>query len=181
MPRPTPAARRYAEAAFELATRDGSVDAWRDGLHNAAALLADRRVSRILDDPARPFADRRKVLDELLGTRVHKPAANLVRLLAQRGRLDIVPLVAAEFQRLLNRQRGIVEATVTSASALDDSETKALTARVESMTGAQVDLRTVVDPALIGGLTIRVGDTLLDASVRGRLERLRDQLVADIR
>ena len=181
MARRTPAARRYAEAAFELASRDAAHDTWRDGLNLAAALMADPEVARAIDNPARPFALRRAMLDRLLGDHVAAPVANLVRLLAQRGRLEMLPQIATEYQRLLNRQRGIVEATVTSALPLGEDETAALRARVEAMTGSDVDLRSVVDPALIGGLTVRVGDTLLDASVRGRLERLRDQLVAGIR
>ena len=181
MPRPTPAARRYAEAGFELATRDGALDAWRDGLNNAAALVGDERVSAVLDDPGRPFEERVKALDGLLGAHVPPQVANLVRLLMKRGRLEILPLVASEYQRLLNRRRGIVEATVTSASPLDAAETDAIRARIKTMAGSEVDLRTAVDPALIGGLTVRVGDTLLDGSVRGRLERLREQLVAGIR
>ena len=180
MARPTPAARRYAEAAFELATRDKAHDAWRDGLAFAAAVLGDARIARAASDPGKPFAERRKLVDRLLGTHVSAQVANLVRLLAQRGRLDVLPLIAAQYQRLLNRERGIVEATVTSARPLDTAETDALIARIRSMTGTDVDLRTVVDAALIGGLTVRVGDTLLDASVRGRLERLRESLVAGI-
>ncbi|MCI0346921.1 MAG: F0F1 ATP synthase subunit delta [Chloroflexi bacterium] len=181
MARPTPAARRYAEAGFELALRDHALEAWRDGLNNAAALVAEPRVRSVLEDPGRPFEERAQVIDGLLGARVPAHVGNLIRLLAKRGRLEILPLVAREYQRLLNRQRGIVEATVTSAAPLDAAERDALEARIRAMTGSQVDLRTVVDPALIGGLTVRVGDTLLDASVRGRLERLREQLVAGVR
>lgn len=181
MARHSPAARRYAEAIFQLAERDSAFDSWRDGLELAAALLADPRVARAIDNPGRAFARRRALLDKLLGDRVATPVASLVRLLAQRRRLEMLPRIAAEYGRLLNRHRGIVEATVTSALPLARDETTALRARVEAMTGAQVDLRSVVDPKLIGGLTVRVGDTLLDASVRGRLERLRDQLVAGIR
>jgi len=181
MARPTRAARRYAEAAFELATRDKAHDAWRDGLAFAAAVLGDPRIARAASDPGQPFAERRKLVDRLLEKHVSASVANLVRLLAQRGRLEMLPLIAAQFQRLLNRERGIVEATVTSARSVDVAETKALTARIRTMTGADVDLTTAVDPGLIGGLTVRVGDTLLDASVRGRLERLREQLVAGVR
>jgi len=181
MIRTTPAARRYAEAAFELATRDGSQDAWRDGLRLAAAILGDPAAAAVLDDPARPFAQRREVLDRLIGGRVTSPVANLVRLLAARGRLDALPAVGMEYERLLNRQRGILEAMVTSAVPLSTEETAALRARVQAMTGSAIDLQSIVDPSLIGGLTVRVGDRLIDASVRGRLERLRTQLVTGTR
>ena len=77
--------------------------------------------------------------------------------------------------------RGVVAATVTSAAPLEKAEVAAIGARLESMTGQTVKLATAVDPSLIGGLTVRVGDRMIDASVRGRLERLRDQLVAGTR
>lgn len=181
MARPTTAARRYAEAAFELALRDGALDVWRDDLATAADLVGDERVLAIVGSPAQPIANRRTLLSTLLDGRVRPQVANLARLLTERGRVDLLPAVASEYRRLLNRHRGVVDATVTSASPLAADETAAVRARVEQMSGATVELRAVVDPDLIGGLTIRVGDRLLDASVRGRLERLRDQLVAGTR
>jgi len=181
MARPSTAARRYAEAAFELATRDGTFDAWRDDLALAANLVSAERVARIVESPARPIAERRAVLERLLGGRVSQPVRNLARLLTERGRVDLLPAIAGEYRRLLHRRRGVVEAVVTSAVPLTAEETAAVTARVEAMSGAAVELSSVVDASLIGGLTIRVGDRLLDASVRGRLERLRDQLVAGAR
>jgi len=106
---------------------------------------------------------------------------NLVRLLDQRGRLTLLPAIAAELTRLLDAMRGVVAATVTSAAPLEKDEIAEIAARLESMTGQTVKLDTAVDPSLIGGLTVRVGDRMIDASVRGRLERLRDQLVAGTR
>jgi F-type H+-transporting ATPase subunit delta len=82
---------------------------------------------------------------------------------------------------LLNQKQGVVEAVVTSALPLEPDESKAVRERVTAMTGAKVQLREEVDESLIGGLTIQVGDRLLDASVRGRLERLRAQIVAGTR
>jgi len=181
MGRPTTAARRYAEAAFELALRDRALDAWRDDLVLAAGLVADERIAAVVGNPARPIADRRAVLDRLLEGRVRPSVVNLARLLTERGRADLLPTVASEYRRLLHRHRGVVDAVVTSAVALTADETAAVRTRVEQMSGAVVELRSVVDPDLIGGLTIRVGDRLLDASVRGRLERLRDQLVSGTR
>jgi F-type H+-transporting ATPase subunit delta len=178
MARPTTASRRYAEAAFELATRDDSIDAWAKDLDMAAALLGDERVGRVIGDPSRPLAVRRDVIAKLLGNRVGKPMKNLVELLAERDRLDLVPAIALEYRKLLNRHNGIVTAIVTSAAPLTPDETKALEERLRAMTGATVELETRIDTALIGGLTVRVGDRLLDASVRGRLERLREQLIS---
>jgi F-type H+-transporting ATPase subunit delta len=180
MARPTTAARRYAEAAFDLASRDGAHDRWDSDLGKAVQLLADERVARIVDNPAIPLAEREAVLQKLLGRRLSRPALNLVRLLTRRGRLEILPAVAAHFGRLLDESRGIVAATVSSAAPLDDDEEAAVRSRVEAMTGREVRLSTEVDPDLIGGLVVRVGDQWIDASVRGRLERLRDQLAAGI-
>jgi F-type H+-transporting ATPase subunit delta len=176
MARGTSAARRYAEAAFELAEKAKSQDAWAKDLRLAAELLADERIRGVLDNPAVPTADRDSLVTKLLGKRVSGQVGNLVRLLAQRNRIELLPVVAAEFRRLLNRQNGVVEAIVTSALPLTPKELEALRQRLEGMTGATVELETAVDDSLIGGLTVRIGDRLLDASVRGRLERLRKQL-----
>jgi F-type H+-transporting ATPase subunit delta len=178
MPRPTTAARRYAEAAFELAVRDDAVDAWADDLAKAAQLVGDERVARIVDNPARPFAQRREILDRLLNRRIKPPVRRLVALLAERRRLDLLPEIASEYNELLKRQRGIVTAIVTSAAPLTKDESEALEERLRKMTGATVELQPRIDEGLIGGLTVRIGDQLLDASVRGRLERLREQLIA---
>ena len=171
-------ARRYAEAAFQLATRDDALDAYGDGLATAAKFLGEERVLAVLRNPARPLKERIEVVDKALEERVPEQVRKLVGLLVERGRIDRLAAVATEFRRLLNRQQGIVEAVATTASPLSGDETAALQRKIARMTGRTVDLRVEVDDALIGGLTVRVGDTLYDASVRGRLERLRDRLVA---
>jgi F-type H+-transporting ATPase subunit delta len=174
----TTAARRYAEAAFQLASRDDAVDAFGDGLDVAAKVLGDARVLAILRNPARPLKERLDIVDKALGRRVPDTVRRLVGLLVERGRIDRLAAVAAEYRRLRNAARGIVEAVATSAAPLTADETEALGRKLARMTGRTVDLRVEVDEALIGGLTVRVGDTLYDASVRGRLERLRERLVA---
>jgi F-type H+-transporting ATPase subunit delta len=181
MARPTTAARRYAEAAFELALRDEALDRWLEDLELAAQVMADERVARVVDDPSMPPEKRSAALEKMFGSRLSKPAASLVHLLGRRGRLELLPAVASEYRRLVHRHRGVVEAVVTSAASLTPDEFRAVEERVVAMTGSQVELREEVDEGLIGGLTVRIGDQLLDASVRGRLERLRDQLVAGSR
>lgn len=173
-----PAARRYAEAVFQLATRDGVIDAYGDGLDLAVRMLGGDEVLGILRNPARPLAERVKLVDTLLTKRVPEPVRKTVGMLVARGKVDRLAAVAAEYHRLLNKEHGVIEAVAKSATALDRTETEALTRKVAEMTGKTVDLRIEVDESLIGGITVRVGDTLYDASVRGRLERLRERLVA---
>jgi F-type H+-transporting ATPase subunit delta len=106
---------------------------------------------------------------------------NLVGALVARRRVSLVPAIAGEYGRLLDHQRGVAVAVVTSPVPLGVEETEAIAARVATLTGATISLRTAVDPALIGGVTVRIGDRLIDASVRGRLERLRARIVAGAR
>ena len=181
MARPTPAARRFAEAAFQVALRDDELDGWRDDLALAAEILGHPQVEPIVDSPAIPTADRLGVVDKLLESRVRPGALRLVRLLVERGRARELGRVRDQFQRQLNAHRGIVVATVTSATPLTDDETAEVRKRVEAMADSTIDLRTAVDPALLGGLTVQIGDRLLDASIRGRLERLRNQLSSGAR
>ena len=181
MVRPTTASRRYAEAAFELAQRDDALDTWAKDLATAAQLLGDEGVARVVDNPARPIVQRRAVIDKLLTKRVSPKAQRLVGLLSERGRLEILPAISMEYDGLLKRHRGIVTAIVTSAAPLTKDEMKAIEQRLREMTGAQVEIEPAIDESLIGGLTVRVGDQLYDSSVRGRLERLRNQLVAGMR
>jgi len=204
-------ARRYAEAVFDLARRDGTEDAWQVALEAGASVLGSEEVLHIVENPAIPLRDRMRavrtalgaesmasVVGELLSGRrslgatadvvraavagpIRDQLGNLVGLLVERRRVSLLPAIAREYGRLLDRERGVVPAVVTSAVPLSAEEAAAVQARVEAMTGSTVSLRSEVDPSLVGGLTLRVGDRLLDASIRGRLERLRSQLLAGSR
>jgi F-type H+-transporting ATPase subunit delta len=170
--------RRYAEAAWELAERDGTAEVWQRDLALVASLAADPRASRDLDNPAVPAAMRREALRKALGRRVSAHALNLCLILLDRGRFYLLPAVSAEYDALLRRSRGIVAATVTTPAPLSAGDAAAVKARVEKLAGAPVELTTATDESLIGGLTVRIGDQLIDASVRGRLERLTARLAS---
>jgi F-type H+-transporting ATPase subunit delta len=172
------AARRYAEAAFEIAQRDDSIDVWRRELQTAAAVVADQRVARHLANPAVSLEQRTAQVEKALGKAVSRPVLNLILLQLRRGRIEQLPQVAVEFRRLDNARQGITEATATAAAELTPAEVEAITRRLEQLTGGRIELDVRVDPSLLGGLIVRVGDRLIDGSVRGRLERLRNRLVA---
>jgi F-type H+-transporting ATPase subunit delta len=178
MARPVAAARRYAEAAFEVALAAGQLDRWKEDLALATIVLAQPDVEPVVHSPALPLVQRQAMVSALLESRIQPGALRLVNLLVARGRSNDLGRVSAEYVRRLNAHRGVVMATVTSAVPLTPDENAAIRSRVEAMAGAPIELRTEVDPDLIGGLTIQVRDRLLDASIRGRLERMRDQLHA---
>jgi F-type H+-transporting ATPase subunit delta len=178
MARRDSAARRFAEAAFEVATRDDTIETWRSELEASATRLGGEDAMGALSNPALPIDQRSAAASALLEHVAGPKVQNLVRLLLRRGRIDELPRVAAEFRRLDDRRQGITHATATSASALTPDEIGALTARLEQSTGGRIALDTTVDPSLLGGVIVRVGDRLIDGSVRGRLERLRNQLIS---
>jgi F-type H+-transporting ATPase subunit delta len=171
-------ARRYAEAAFQVAERDGTIEQWRSELDAATAVIGDEQAMRALSNPALPIDQRSMAVAGLLEGTASGPVQNLIQLLLRRGRIEEVGRVAAEFRRLDDRRQGITHATVTSAAPLTPDEVRALTARLEQSTGGRVALDTEVDESLLGGLVVRIGDRLIDGSVRGRLERLRNQLIS---
>ena len=172
------AARRYAEAAFEVAQRDGTVETWRSELDAAGEIAADDQVGRMLGNPAVALETRIEMAESIFGKTVSKPVLNLIGLMLRRGRIEQLPRVAAEYRRLDNARQGITLATATSAAPLSPDEVQALTARMEELTGGRVELDLRTDPSLLGGLVVRIGHRLIDGSVRGRLERLRNQLVS---
>lgn len=178
MARKDTAVRRYAEAAFEVGLRDSTVEAWRSELDTAALIASDERVGRMLANPAIALEQRAELAKRLFGTVVSGPVLNLIQLMIRRGRIHELPRLAAEFQRLDNARQGITLATATSAAPLTNDEVQALTRRMEQFAGGRIELDVQVDPSLLGGVVVRVGDRLIDGSVRGRLERLRNQLVS---
>jgi F-type H+-transporting ATPase subunit delta len=174
----TSTARRYAEAAFQIAERDDTIEQWLEQLDAVAQVTADSRVVHLLENPEMPLDERLAIFKSALGEGMLPQLPNLLTLILRRRRVDLLPRIAREFKRLYNRKMGIVEAIATSAAELDDAELSALRGRLEQMTDARIELETRVDPALLGGVQVRLGDLLIDGSVRGRLERLRSRLAS---
>jgi len=180
MATPRSTARRYAEAARSIAERDGSLETWVTAVETAAQRLGVPELMRVLADPALSFDSRRSVAEQVLGDTVTGGPRNLVLLLVRRNRIELLPEVAAQLRRLYDQQQGIVSATVTSAAPLTDADVSALRERLAGMTGGRVDISLQVDPDILGGVMVRIGDRLIDGSVRGRLERLRTSLASGV-
>ena len=172
-----PAARRYAEAIFGLAQEDQSFDAWASDLDRLGELLDVPAADKALASPALTVTQKLNILRAEI-PELRPAAGNLLQLLLHRGRLNLLPEIALAYRELLNRARGIATAHVTTAIPLDDAARAEVAARLTQYTGQRVQLEASIDPTIMGGVVARIGDLLIDGSVRGRLESLRRRLAA---
>jgi F-type H+-transporting ATPase subunit delta len=170
------AARRYAEAAFQIGRADRKLDAWERDLERIGELLQDAELRRIVEHPVIPFAAKEQLLRRVAGADVTREALELVLLMIRRGRPRAIQAMIGHFGELLRSERGIVLAEVRTALPLEDAQRRSVEGRLGELTGEQVEMNEVVDESLIGGIAVRIGDRLYDASVRNRLERLRARL-----
>lgn len=176
MPRRETAARRYAEAAFELAREAGAIEAWERDLAELGEVLAMPELREVIEHPAVPYAEKAKILRRAVGDRVAAEPISLVLLMVRRGRPSAVAPMIERFEDLVRRERGIARAEVRTALRLDDQQRSEVIDRLGELTAKRIEVSEIVDESLIGGISVRIGDTLYDASVRARLERLRARL-----
>ena len=171
-------AQRYATAAFTVASEAGDFDSWLTTLDELARIMRMPSARTVFTSPTVAPADKRAALDRLLPN-VTPTIRNFLHIVADRDRLDEVPGMADELRELINKRRGIVTADVTTAVPIDAATEQVLMQRLASYLRrdpSQVTIRSHVDPNIIGGVVARIGDQLIDDSVRGRLERLRRSL-----
>ncbi len=169
------AARRYAQAVFEIGQERGTLETWYDDLRRIAEVAGEPDMRRFLLNGRVTRAEKQRVADNtILG--ISPEARNLVRLLVQKDRLAEAPAILREFEVMFLAAQGIAQARVTTAVPLSEEERDLVRARLGALTGRDIRLTTDVDPSLIGGLVARVGDKLYDGSTRTRLQQLREQL-----
>jgi F-type H+-transporting ATPase subunit delta len=177
MARRDTAARRYAEAAFQVARESDGLDRWQADLAVLDETLAVPELRALIEHPAVAFADKERVLRRAVAG-VEAEPLNLVLLMIRRGRPGAIPAMRRHFEELVRRERGIAKAEIRSALPLDKEDRGELERTLASLAGREVELTELVDPSLIGGISVRIGDRLYDASIRSRLERLRARLTA---
>jgi F-type H+-transporting ATPase subunit delta len=138
-------------------------------------------LRKIWGSPAVPAEQKRALLDQIVGQMgdVPRPMRNFIAVLIDQSRINILPDIAKQFETELNTQLGRVEAEVTSSRQLSESERQALVAQVAKTTGRQVSAKYSIDAALLGGAVVRVGSTVYDGSVRGQLQKIKQELVSE--
>ena len=171
------AQRMYARALYEAAREKDRVEVVRDQLGElTAAMETTPELEAFLANPQLDPGAKADVLEEVT-TGGDPVVRNFVRLVASKGRAGQLRTIAEEFEALVDREQGRLSVELTTAYALDEDEATAIVSKIEAASGRTVDATRSVDPDLIGGMILQAGTLRVDASVRGRLVRLRRELV----
>jgi F-type H+-transporting ATPase subunit delta len=178
MAEPSTVARPYAEAAFRLADAAGALAKWSDMLGALAQVAQDERVQRAVADPNLSHAQVAGVFISILSGRLNGEAENLLRVLAENKRIELLPEIRAQFEALKNEREGVVEAEVHSAFELTEAQLADLVQRLEKRTGRKVKARIEIQKDLIAGVKVVLGDKVIDGSARAQLDALETALKA---
>ena len=172
--------RRYAQAVFQIATESGQIDAWSDDLRTIATALENKQLAGLLDSPQVPAATKIETVKTVLGDAVAPLAANMLALLATRNLANLVPGIIETFEALVDSHNGIERAEVITAAPLDQVQEAAIKAVLVKLVDKDVRLSKGVDPNILGGLVARVGDRVIDGSLRTKLQGMRRTVVEQI-
>jgi F-type H+-transporting ATPase subunit delta len=171
------AIRGYAEALFAVAEAEDELETVEDELFRfARALEREQRLRDALTDPALPVDRKRAVLTDVLGDRAHPHTVGLLGFVVEQGRAKDLPAIVDELVALSAERRQAAVAEVRTAIPLDAERRERLAEALGAATGKKVELKVVVDPSIVGGVVARVGDQVIDGSIRRRLELARERL-----
>ena len=173
-----PAALAYASAMLQVGTAQGDASAYGDQLNAVAHAISDDAQLRVfIESPKISRENKKAALQAALAGKVAEPVLNLLKLLIDRGRQFLVEDIADTYGELEDVAAGRVKATITSATEIPAEQRDALVASIKSKTGREVVATEVVDGGLLAGLTIQVGDLVVDGSLRSHLQRVRQEVL----
>jgi len=172
-------AKRYAKAIFSLGKEQGKVEAYADSLNAIAELYknTELEVEDALTNPLYPVEARQKVMAKIAeSVDADTILTSFLNLLIEKKRVDVLPEIATAVQEMLDREENISHGSVISAIELDSKLLEEIQATLEKITGNKVILETQVDPSIIGGIVAKVGDLVLDGSIRTQLNGLKESI-----
>lgn len=165
-------ARPYADAAFEQAKGSKALGAWLDALDSLAAIVSDASMKEVTNNPKLSDDQVYSLLMGVAGEGLSADQQNFVRILVENDRLQVLPEIRDLFVAKKNGHEGVLEADVSSAFAIDDAALATLKKDLEAHFKAKLNVNVRLDPELIGGVRIAVGDDVIDTSVRGKLANM---------
>lgn len=172
----SPRAAGYAAALFAVAKAEGALETVEDELFRISRTVAgDDRLRSALADPAVPVDARTQLVEDLLRG-AHQLTRSMVAFVTSAGRIKDLPAIVDEVLDLAAAERQREVAEVTSAIPLDDAQRQRLAEALSKATGKQIEVRVLIDPYVLGGIRARIGDRVIDGTVRTRLRQLRDTL-----
>ncbi len=171
-------ARPYAVAAYKLGKEQKALAKWSEMLGFATQVASDVNMRAYINDPKVVASDLQATFLKVCGDKLNVSAQNLIKVLVEYGRMSILPAITTAFEELKAQDEGVLEASIIVAAKPSVAEVKNLVARLETKFGKKVEATVSVDPEIIGGIKIIVGDTVIDASVKGQLQNLAYTLAA---
>jgi F-type H+-transporting ATPase subunit delta len=171
-------ARPYAVAAFKLGKQTKSLAKWSEMLGLAAGVASDEMMQAYIQNPKVLASDVQAAFLKVCGSKLDESGQNLVKVLVEYGRLSVLPAISAAFETLKSQDEGSLEASIIAAAKPSAAEVKELVSKLEAKFGKKVEATVSIDEALIGGIKIIVGDTVIDASVKNQLQNLAYSLSA---
>jgi F-type H+-transporting ATPase subunit delta len=176
MAEPITVARPYAEAAFELAREKNALPVWAEMLRLATNVAADPQMVAALDNPKLSIGDKESLFLSVCGEGLDRDGRSFVRVLIESERIGLMPQILALFESLKDDADAVARAHIASAFPVTDAELASLKVALEKRFGKRIEATVDVEPALIGGARITVGDTVIDASVQGELQAMANHL-----
>lgn len=173
-------ARRYAEAVFQIAQKQNTLDRTQEDIQEIARLFAHRKLAYLLREPKIPAKRKETAIRQALASKVLPTSLNLALLIVQRELVDYMQNIATEFDHLILNYRNQAVAQVTTAAAMDERQQSIVRQTLERKTGKSIIMQTRIDPSILGGVVARVGDQVIDGSVRHRLASLQQSLLTDV-
>ena len=164
-------ARPYAQAAFDLAKEGNALAKWSDMLGFAAAVSVDSDMQAAIDSPNMSAAQQADLFTQVCADKLDDQGGNFIKLLAENDRLALLPQIAVLFDELRADAEGTIEAIVTSAKPLSDAQQQDIANALKARFNREVSITVETDESMLGGAIIRAGDTVIDGSVRGKLEK----------
>lgn len=171
-------ARPYAVAAFKLGKETKSLAKWSDMLALASAVANDEKMQALIHNPKVFASDLQDAFLKVCGKHLNEQGQNLIKVLIEYGRMSVLPAISSAFEELKAQDEGVLDAQIIAAAKLSAAQTKDLVKRLEAKFGKKVEATVTVDAEIIGGIKIIVGDTVIDASVKGQLQNLAYTLAA---
>jgi F-type H+-transporting ATPase subunit delta len=171
-------ARPYAVASYKLGKETKSLAKWSEMLAFAAAVASDEKMQAYIQNPKVVASELEDTFLKVCGKKLNEQGQNLIKVLVEYGRMSVLPAISSAFEELKAQDEGVLDAQIIAAAKISATETKDLVKRLESKFGKKVEATVSVDPEIIGGIKIIVGDTVIDASVKGQLQNLAYTLTA---